>query len=607
MKKIGRKTIIMKRLHFTYLFLSMLFLASGHLLAQEVNFETKVSRNKLGINERLKVEFVIDKNADNFIPPNFEGFKRVGGPMQSVSQSYVNGVATFQKSYTYTLEPEKRGKLSIGQAEITYQGIVYKTSPVSVEITTAVDNPNSTSSIARSQASDAVHLVAEVSNATPFLNEGIYVVYKLYFDSSVNIRNWRPKDDPKFTDFWSQNIDIKQLEIKQGEFGGMPYQYVELRKSVLYPQKTGELTIEPLTLTLTIEVPTDRRDIFGRRHYELIEKGVSAKTRTIAVQNLPEEGKPASFSGAVGNFDFEVNTTKTELEAQESLTAIVKVTGTGNLRLFSLPQLKVPASLEMYEPERDDKISTQTRGMTGSISQRYTLVPQFKGKYPIYPLSFSYFDPKAKAYKTITSSEIMVNVEGGTSAIASNATLPNNTDENLPARQRVVSPNMQFNYIQLSTILQKDNFVAFFRSSSFWLMFLLPLFMIPLSSYTKNKWANFDIDEEKASQRNANKLSKKYLSEAKGKMNDTASFYEALEKSLNAYLRAKLKVNTTDISKSKIKESLQLKNVDDALISDFIKLIEECEFARYAPSSHQAIQENYTAAVHLITKMDKQL
>jgi hypothetical protein len=597
----------MNKTNYIHLLLSILFLVSGHLFAQEVNFETSVSRNKLGINERLNVKFVIDKDADNFVPPNFAGFKRVGGPMQSVSRSYVNGVGTFQKSYEYILVPEKRGNLSIGQAEITYQGKVYKTSPVPVEVTAAVDDPNSTTSIARSQASDAIHLVAEASNASPYLNEGIYVVYKLYFDSSVNIRNWRPKDDPKFTDFWSQNIDIKQLEIKQGEFGGMPFQYVELRKSVLYPQKTGELTIEPLTLTLTVEVPTDRRDIFGRRHYELIEKSVSAKTRTIAVKNLPEEGKPASFAGAVGNFDFEVSTTKNELEAQESLTAVVKVSGTGNLRLFSLPQLKVPASLEMYEPERDDKITTQTRGMTGTISQRYTLVPQFKGKYPIYPLSFSYFDPKAKAYKTITSSEIMINVEGGASNVASNATLPANTDENLPARQRVVSPDMQFNYIQLKTTLQKDDFVAFFRSTSFWLMFLLPLFMIPVSSYSKNKLVNYEVDEVKASQRNANKLSKKYLSEAKRNIDDAPSFYEALEKSLHAYLRAKLKVSTTDITKPKIKELLLAKKVDEQLITDFIKLIEQCEFARYAPSTSQAIQENYSTAVDIITKMDKQL
>lgn len=601
------KVRVMNKRNYIQLLISILFLVSGHLFAQEVNFETKVSRNQLGINERLKVEFVIDKNADNFLPPNFAGFKRVGGPMQSVSQSYVNGVASFQKSYVYTLEPEKRGKLSIGQAEITYQGKVYKTSPVPVEVTTAVDDPNSSTSIARSQASDAIHLVAEVSNASPYLNEGIYVVYKLYFDSSVNIRNWRPKDDPKFTDFWSQNIDIKQLEVKQGEFGGMPFQYVELRKSVLYPQKTGELTIEPLTLTLTVEVPTDRRDIFGRRHFELIEKSVSAKTRTIAVKNLPEEGKPASFSGAVGNFDFEVSTTKNELEAQESLTAVVKVTGTGNLRLFSLPQLKVPASLEMYEPERDDKITTQTRGMTGSISQRYTLVPQFKGKYPIYPLSFSYFNPKTKAYKTITSSEITIYVDGGPVNVASNANLPSNTDENLPSRQRVVSPDMQFNYIQLKTNLQKDDFVTFFRSTSFWLLFLMPFFMIPVSSYSKNKWANYEVDEVKASQRNANKLSKKYLFEAKSKMNNSSSFYEALEKSLHAYLRAKLKVSTTEITKPKIKELLKAKQVNESLVADFIKLIEECEFARYAPSNNQSIQENYTTAVNLITKMDKEL
>lgn len=585
----------------------LLFLVVGSLYAQEVSFETKVSRNKLGINERLKVEFVVDKNADNFTPPNFAGFKRVGGPMQSMSHNYINGVQSFQKTYTYMLEPEKRGKLTIGQAEITYNNQVYKTSPVTVEVTAAVDDPNSTSSIARSQASDAIHLVAEVSNANPYLNEGIYVVYKLYFDRNVNIRNWRPKDDPKFTDFWSQNIDIKQLEVKEGTFGGHPYQYVELRKSVLYPQKTGELVIEPLTLALTVEIPTDRRDFFGRRHYEMIEKNVSAKSRTIDVKNLPEEGKPADFSGAVGNFDFSVTTSKQELDAQESLTAVVKVSGTGNLRLFSLPQLKVPASLELYEPEREDKVTTQTRGMTGYISQRYTIVPQFKGKYPIYPLSFSYFDPKSKTYKTLTSQEMMIHVEGGPANLASSSTLPASTDENLPGRQRVVTPDMQFNYIQLKTKLQKDDYVAFFRSTSFWLLYLLPFFMIPVSSYSKNKLSNFEVDAVKLQQRNASKLSKKYLSEAKAKINESAAFYEAMEKSLHAFLKAKLKVTTTDISKPKIKELLDKKKVDETLTASFINLIEDCEFARYAPSTNQAIKEHYDQAVGLLTQMDKQL
>lgn len=235
------------------------FLCSLSSLAQ-VSFTAEASRSKLGINERLKVEFKVDANGDNFRPPSFEGLSKIGGPNQFYSQHYENGKSTFIKTYTYFFQPEKRGKITIGQAEITVEGQVYKTSPIEVEVTAAVDTPNQSRAVA--EAGDGIHLIAEVSRSKPYLNEGIYVVYKLFLSPTVNIRNWRPLDDPKFEGFWSQNINIDQLELKEGEFGGQPYRYVELRKTVLYPQKTGELKIEPLSLAVSVEVPTDKRDFF---------------------------------------------------------------------------------------------------------------------------------------------------------------------------------------------------------------------------------------------------------------------------------------------------------------------------------------------------------
>jgi len=166
------------------------------------------------------------------------------------------------KTFTYFFQPEKRGTITIGQAEITVEGQVYKTSPIQIEVIAAVDTPNQSKSVA--EAGDGIHLIAEVSKYKPYLNEGIYVVYKLFLSPTVNIRNWRPLDDPKFEGFWSQNINIDQLELKQGEFGGQPYRYVELRKTVLYPQRTGELKIEPLSLSVSVEVPSDQRDFFWK-------------------------------------------------------------------------------------------------------------------------------------------------------------------------------------------------------------------------------------------------------------------------------------------------------------------------------------------------------
>ena len=160
-----------------------------------------------------------------------------------------------------------------------------------------------------------------------------------------------------------------------------------------------------------MRVPTNRRDIFGSRLMTRVNRTISAGNRTINVKPLPEEGKPVDFTGAVGNFDFNVFASKTILDATESLQLKVEVKGNGNLKLFKLPKISLPSSLEVYEPEHKENVSTNLSGMRGSISDSYTVVPQYKGKYPIPSISFSYFDLETQSYKRLTSHEIVINVE----------------------------------------------------------------------------------------------------------------------------------------------------------------------------------------------------
>ena len=238
------------------------FLISGFLSAQ-VSFNAKVSKKQLGINERLRVDFTMNTDGDNFEPPSFENFTVVGGPSQSINNSWINGTRSFSKSYSYFLAPKKRGEFIIGQATIEIEGETYKTLPTKITITAAIDkpkDPNDPDYI----ASEKIHLVAEISNANPYLNEAITVVYKLYVAQNTGVRNWREIDNPRYSDFWSQNIDVKAIDIKQGTYKGEDYRYVVLRKTVLYPQKTGDLIIEPLSLDITVEIPSKRRDVFGR-------------------------------------------------------------------------------------------------------------------------------------------------------------------------------------------------------------------------------------------------------------------------------------------------------------------------------------------------------
>ena len=355
------------------LYILLLLFGSFSVLAQDVQFTAKVSKKKFGVNERVRVDFQMNQDGDNFTPPDFEGFTAVG-PSQSTSQRYVNGKSSFSRTFTYFITPTKRGNLTVGQAEITIKGSVYKTPPVPVVVTAAVEIPKDANDPTY-LAKENIHLVAEVSKSRPYLNEAFTVVYKLYVAERTTVSNWRELDSPKFSDFWSQSADEKQFKIYDGTYEGKPYRYVVLRRTVLYPQKTGELKIEPLSLSVNTTVPTSRRDIFGRPLTKSATITVSAKTRTVDVKPLPETGKPEYFSGAVGEFDFAVRTDKNTLDAGEAFQMSIEVQGKGNLKLFELPAPNLPNSLEVYEPENEDKIRTNLAGMSGLKKETYTVVP----------------------------------------------------------------------------------------------------------------------------------------------------------------------------------------------------------------------------------------
>jgi hypothetical protein len=590
----------MRLKHFIVL---LLFLSGSAAAFAQVSFNAQVSKKRLGINERLRVDFEMNKDGDNFNPPSFEGFRVVGGPNQAISNSYINGKRSYSKTYSYFLAPQSRGSFTIGQATIEIDGETYKTLPISVEVTAAVDKPLDENN-ADYVASENVHLVAEISNANPYLNEAITVTYKLYVSHDVSITsNWREIDTPKFADFWSQNIDNRgNFKVLNGKYKGEDYRYVVLRTTVLYPQKTGKLDIEPLTLDVPIDVETNKRDLFGRRLRTRVNKTISAGNRTIDVKPLPQENRPDNFDGAVGSFSFNVTTNKTRLDANESLELTVNVEGKGNLKLFDLPSIKLPGSLEMYEPERTNSIQTMADGMRGSTSESYTIVPQFKGSYPIRPVSFSYFDPKAEKYVSLSSEEIVIDVENGPVTAQTNTNT--NTD---PSKTSVTLTEDQFKFIKLDADLEPVTSERFFKSALFWSLLGAPLLLIPLFIVAGKKRKERLNDVMGNRLRKADKLAKKYLSEAKRNMQNKNLFYESLERALHNYLKAKIAIETSEMSKDRIATLLSERQVSQDNISQFIELLKSCEYARYTPASNVTIEKDYSRSVEVISAIDKQI
>lgn len=580
-------------------YLILLFLSFQAILAQ-VQFEAKVSKQTLGLNERLRIDFTMNDDGDNFTPPNFEGFKIVAGPSQQVSQSWINGRSSFNKTYSYFLLPMQKGTLVIRQASIDIRGQIYKTSPIKITVTAAVEQPRDPND-SQVSADESLHLVAEISKTNPYLNEPITVVYKIYFSYNIGITNWRELDKPKYNDFWSQNIDIKQLVAEEGRYNGEKYRFVTLRKTVLYPQKSGKLVIEPLSLDVDVQLPSNRRNIFGQVLLVEDHKRVSAGAKTINVKALPEAGKPADFSGAVGRFAFKVIPSKTNIKSGESLDLDVSVSGTGNLKLFTLPKPIVPSALEMYDPVHSEQVSTPLSGMTGRISDRYAIIPQYKGKYPIKPMTFTYFDLGSQSYKTITSPEIMINVLEGPNA-AENAVAASSD-----SKKATVFSSAQFKFIKLKTDLVSVNQSDFYGSKMFYLLSILPFLCIPIIVLFKKKKDAIDGDVAGNKIKLSNKLAKKYLSEAQKEIGNKEPFYIALEKAMHNFLKAKINIETSEMSKEKISEILLERKVNPESISAFINLTENCEFARYAPSTSTAIQQDYDKAVAIISELEKQI
>lgn len=570
----------------------------------QITFEAKLSRDKLGLNENLQVEFVMNENGDNFIPPSFEGFRVVSGPSQSVSRQYINGVSSFSKSYSYFLQPNRKGQITIGQASVTIEGEEYKTTPLTVEVTDAVEKPNDPNNY-QFQIQDNVHLVAHISNASPYINQGVLVEYKLYFQNPVNISDVSQINAPSYADFWSNNMDIGQIKVNpRGTYRGQPYNEVLWKKVLLYPQRSGLIELEPLVLGMTISVPTNRRDLFGSRIYNQVQENISTTPRTINVKELPSEGKPAGFSGAVGTFDFNVLSNKTSLNTSESLQIRVKVEGRGNLGLFPLPKLTAPGNLEVFEPERNENIGVRGSSSSGEVEDIYTIVSRVQGNYPIPSLTFSYFDPENQVYKMINSQEQIISVYGGPSDPTSAMGTINQTNQ---PTNLVTGETKSFRFIKLNTSLEDIAEKGFWLSRLFWTLFLMPFLLMVLAVLVKKLLFNRKVDSQSKQQKTANRLAKRFLSAAKKQMNQPSAFYLALEKGLHTYLKAKLKIETIEFSKDKIQQLLNQNGVDDAITQEFIALLSNCEQARYGQGSTTNVAFDFKSASRIMAQLDKQL
>lgn len=558
----------------------------------DIKFEAVLSKAKLGQNERLRVSFEMNKDGDFFEAPSFNNFEVLMGPSQSISSSFINGKRSFSKSYTYVLRPKKQGQLIIDSASITIDNTVYTTEPKTVLVTEPIDNPNAPKT-AQDIADESLYLVATLSNDKPYLNQGVLVTYTLYFSPRVYINNFIPVENPTYKNFWSQDLPIKEYETRRTTFRNESFNAVDLKTVVLYPQKSGSLALDPFALELYVQIPTGRRDFFGDPIMRSATKTVKAGDLSINVRELPEEGKPLNFSGAVGDFELSVDASRTNLEANESTQIKVKINGKGNLKLLSIPELSLPSALEKYDPEYTDNVRVNREGMNGSVTNSYTVVPRYAGSYPVDPLEFTYFDPNSKSYKTLRSDPFDLTVEGST-LLPSTSKIAPIAEKNTP-----VTSGFKSNAYQTSLVTMVSS--PWFESNTYY--FILALLVILGFSIS------FIINSFKASLGSSGQGAKKALPKKikallkradKLAKEQNPEFYSIASEILFLCLEKYSGVDLSTASKQEREDKLRTLDTDTHLIERINTINDRILMVRYSGSASAPFEEDLKILHHII-------
>lgn len=596
-----------------YIFI-LLLLCAGTVLGQ--SFTAQVAKTTVATGEQFEVQFTINtSSADRYTPPSFEGFQVVGGPNQSSSMTSINGNVTQSISIGYILVALKEGTFTIGSASLRSNGKMLSTNPITIKVVKGsprqqqqmqqqqMDMDDVVDSRPSSDIRKDIFIHAEVDKTNVYLGQQLTVTYKLY--TRVGIVNYNLEKAPDLNGFWSQDIkSTQQNTTMQVEmYKGQRYNTAELRKTVLFPQRDGNLTIDPMILTFVVRQPVASRDpmeqFFGGGYRDVKIKVQSAPV-TIRVKPLPEAGKPAGFAGAVGLFSVSADVDKKELKANEALNYKLNIKGSGNIKLLKEANINPPADFEKYDPKITDSVDVTEGGVKGTRTLTYLLIPRHEGNYTIDALPFSYFNPSTGRYVTVSTKAFNIKVNKGTDA-AGNVTSFAGTDQH-----DVKLLNKDIRYIKTGDPdLYKDGDI-FFGSAGYYLLLLIgPLAFAGAFAYRRyNEEQNSDV--VKVKNRRAAKLAAKHMANAQKELQagNTKAFYEAVYGGLYGYLSDKLNIPAADLNHENIAAELKAKKVDDALIQKLISTIELCEMARFAPVSGVSQQQVFDGAKGTINDIE---
>ncbi len=589
--------------------------------AQDVSVTASAPR-VVQVGEQFRVTFSVNEQPSSLIPPEFDNFDLLGGPSSSSSSSVqiINGKMTqsVEISYTYYLQAEKEGKYEIGAATATVKKKAYKSDPITVEVVkgSAPQQQQQSSSSSQSQQSssqgdaqisgDNLYIRVLTNKTRTYQGENLVATIKIY--SKVNIGGLENFEIPTFAGFYKQEIEIPELsQLTRENVNGEIFYTGVLKQYLLFPQKSGDITIEPASLDVLVQQRVQSRsrsifdDFFGPQ-VQTFRKNIKSKPIIIKVSTLPQSA-PESFKNAVGEYKFSTTIDKTEAVTNDAITLRVNVTGSGNLKLLDEPEVNLPPSLESYDPKINLNVRNTANGAAGSKTFEYLIIPRTAGNYRIAPIEFTYFNPSTKKYITETSEEINLSIEKGNGDAASTV-ISGLSKEDV----KFIGKDIQF--IKQGNPKIRPMNKIFFSTRPFYFVYGIAVILFGLITIIQRERIKRNANVSLVKNRKANKLANKRFKVAKNalKENKKEQFYEELVKGLWGYLGDKLTIPVADISREKAKIEFDNLDIDDELQDNFFEVIDNCEFARYAPVSEgEQMNEDYQKAVNLISKLEQKI
>jgi len=573
-------------------------------VAQDIQFTAATSHNTVATGDRFQIEFKINSKISGFTPPNLTNFRVLSGPNQSTNMSWVNGQTSTSLSYSYVLMAIKEGSFTIAPAKVIINGKTYNSNSIEITVQKGVQVQQQQQQQGGKEdvnVSDELYIKSTVNKTTVYQGEYLFATYKLY--TRIGIAGNELIKNAALNGFWSQEVDLGQTQWTEEIIGGYRWSVATIRKIILFPQRAGDLEIDPLEMRfVTQKRVSGGQSVFDQFFGKVVEEEHFLKSKPIKIKVLPHpEPKPKNFVNAVGNLDMKVDVSAYEVKANEAINVKVKISGNGNLPLIDKIDIDFPKDFEIYDPKITDNTKTTTNGVSGTKEYDYLIIPRFAGEYKIAPISFSYFNPTSKKYVTINSDPLTFKIAKGDGSSA-NVSYSSANKEDI----KLLGEDIRF--IHTDNLVFSNPNDNFYGSWKFYGLLLLAPILFLLTFIFRNKIRAANSDLALVKSRKANKLASKLLISAEKSLiqNDKKAFYENVSKALFGYIGNKLNIPISELNQNNIKEKLSTIHVSETTINELIETLDLCDMARFAPVPVSE-QNVYESAKNSIQNLEKEI